>query len=259
MADLVQVKIDDRLALVTLNSPPVNALSSSMLKALDGTLDDLANNEDVRAVVITGAGNNAFCAGADVNEMAGMKPDQAAGQVALGHAVFQKIYDFPKPVLAAINNLCLGGGLELALSCDMRFASDRARFGAPEVTLGLVPAWGGTQRLPRLVGIAKAKELIFTGQMINAQEAMRIGLLNRVLPDGDEVRAAMDIAKRISIKSSPLAVKEAKHAINKGLDETLEDGLGLEVDAVSRIADSHDLEEGLTAFKEKRQPEFTGK
>lgn len=259
MADLVQTKIDDKLALVTLNNPPVNALSSSLLKELDGTLDDLANNDDVRVVVVTGAGNNAFCAGADVNEMAGMKPEDATKQVALGHSVFQKIHTFPKPVIAGINNLCLGGGLELALACDMRFASDRARFGAPEVTLGLVPAWGGTQRLPRLVGMAKAKELIYTGQMINAQEAMRVGLINKVLPDGDEVRAAMDIAKRISIKSSPLAVKLAKEAINNGLDVPLEDGLGLEVDAVAKLADSEDLKEGLTAFAEKRQPEFTGK
>ncbi|MDX1611979.1 MAG: enoyl-CoA hydratase/isomerase family protein, partial [Candidatus Thermoplasmatota archaeon] len=176
MSDLVQTKIEDNLALVTLNSPPVNALSQAMLKALDGTLDDLEANEDVRAVVITGAGNNAFCAGADVNEMSQMKPEDAAAQVALGHSVFQKIHNFPHPVIAAVNNLCLGGGLELSLACDMRYSSDRARFGAPETTLGLIPAWGGTQRLPRLVGAPKAKELIYTGQMINAQEAQRIGL-----------------------------------------------------------------------------------
>ena len=259
MADLVQVKIEDNLALLTLNNPPVNALSQALLKQLDGTLDDLARSDKVRAVVVTGSGTNAFCAGADVNELATLNPEQAAGVVMIGHGVFQKISDFPKPIIAAINNLCLGGGLELSLACDMRFASDRARFGAPEVTLGLVPAWGGTQRLPRLVGVAKAKELIFTGQMINAQEGMRIGLLNKVVPDGDEVRAAMDIAKRIAVKSSPLAVKEAKRAINKGMDGSLEDGLGLEAEAVARIADSADLREGLTAFKEKRQPRFTGK
>jgi len=259
MADLITRKIEDNLALLTLTNPPVNALSQALLKELDGTLDDLASNADVRAVVITGSGNNAFCAGADVNELATLNPEQAAGVVASGHSVFLKISEFPKPIIAAVNNLCLGGGLELALSCDMRFSSDRARFGAPEVTLGLIPAWGGSQRLPRLIGISKAKELIFTGQMINAQEAMRVGLVNRVVPDGDEVRAAMDIAKRIAVKSSPLAVKEAKNAINKGMDVPLEDGLGLEAEAVQRISASDDLREGLTAFKEKRQPSFTGK
>lgn len=259
MTDLIQTKIEDKIALVTLNNPPVNALSSSLLKALDGTLDDLENNEDVWAVVITGSGNNAFCAGADVQEMGGMSPEDAAGQVKLGNDVFQRIHEFPHPVIAAVNNLCLGGGLELALACDMRFSSDRARFGTPETTLGLIPAWGGVLRLPRLVGPAVAKEIIYTGQMINAQQAQRIGLVNKVVPDGDEVRAAQDIAKRITVKASPLAVTKAKSVINKATDNTIEEGFGYVLEAMAELADSHDLEEGLTAFSEKRQPEFQNK
>lgn len=259
MADLVQTKVEDNLALVTLNNPPVNALSSEMLQALDGVLDKLADNADVRAVVITGAGNNAFCAGADVQEMAGMSPEDAAGQVKLGNDVFQKLHEFPHPTIAAVNNLCLGGGLELASACDMRFSSDRARFGTPETTLGLIPAWGGVLRLPRLIGEPKAKEIIYTGQMINAQEAQRIGLANKVVPDGDEVRAAQDIAKRIAVKCSPLAVSKAKSVIHKATDHTIEEGFGYLLEAMSEIADSEDLEEGLTAFSEKRQPDFKGK
>ncbi len=259
MAELVQTKVEDNLALVTLNNPPVNALSSSLLKELDGVLDNLEADENVRCVVITGSGTNAFCAGADVQEMSGMSPEDAAGQVKLGNDVFQKIHEFPHPVIAAVNNLCLGGGLELASACDLRFSSDRARFGTPETTLGLIPAWGGVLRLPRLLGEAKAKEIIYTGQMINAQEAQRIGLVNKVVPDGDEVRAAQDIAKRIAVKSSPLAVTKAKSVINKANDHSIEDGFGYVLEAMAELADSHDLEEGLTAFAEKRQPEFTGK
>ena len=256
--DLVQTDIDGPIAKLTLNNPPVNALSQGMLKALDGTFDDLAANDDVHAVVITGSGNDAFCAGADVNEMSQMSPEDAASNVSLGTEVFQKIHTFEHPVIAAVNNLCLGGGLELALACDLRFSSDRARFGAPETTLGLVPAWGGVLRLPRIVGTAKAKELIYTGQMINAQEAQRIGLVNKVVPDGDEVRASMDLAKRVSVRASPLAVSKAKEAINKGMETSLEEGFGLILENMSDIADSHDLQEGLEAFTENRQPDFKG-
>lgn len=257
--DLVQTTIEDGIAKLTLNNPPVNALSQGLLKALDGTFDDLANNDEVRSVVITGSGNNAFCAGADVNEMSQMSPEDAATSVMLGNDVFTKIAEFEHPVIAAINNLCLGGGLELATACDMRFSSDRARFGTPETTLGLIPAWGGVLRLPRIVGVAKAKELIYTGQMINAQQAQRIGLVNKVVPDGDEVRASMDMAKRVSVKASPLAVSKAKTVIDKGLEVSIEEGTQILLENMTELADSHDLEEGLTAFQENRQPEFTGR
>lgn len=256
--ELVQTTIEDNIAKLTLNNPPVNALSQGMLKALDGTFEELDQNDDVRAVVITGSGNNAFCAGADVNEMTEMKPEDAATSVMLGNDVFSKIANFEHPTIAAINNLCLGGGLELATACDMRFSSDRARFGTPETTLGLIPAWGGALRLPRIVGLAKAKEMIYTGQMINAQEAQRIGLVNKVVPDGDEVRASMDMAKRISVKASPLAVSKAKKVIDQALETSIEEGTEILLENMTEIADSHDLEEGLRAFQENRQPEFKG-
>ena len=260
MADhkFLNVKVDDGIAVVTLNNPPVNALNSGLLKELKALFESWTGDRSIRAVVITGGGTNAFCAGADVNELASLKPEQAGTIATLGHETFKTIEDFPRPVVAAVNNLCLGGGFELALACDFRFASDRARFGAPEVTLGLIPGWGGTQRLPRLVGPSRAKEIILTGQMINAPEANRIGLVNKVLPDGDEVRAAMDLAKRIAVKSAPIAVATAKKLINDGLETDLVSGLAMELEGSGTVAQTKDLVEGLTAFKEKRQPKFTG-
>ncbi|MHB8585148.1 MAG: enoyl-CoA hydratase/isomerase family protein [Thermoplasmatota archaeon] len=254
----LKTKTEDTIGIITLNNPPVNALSPALLDELDKALDEY-NTSPVRVLIITGAGNNAFCAGADVKALAEAGPSGAEKLIAMGHAVFQKIENFRCPVIAAINNLTLGGGLEMSMSCDIRYASDRARFGQPEVNLGLIPGWGGTQRLTRLVGRARSKELIYTGQMINAQEALRIGLLNKVVPDGDELRAALDLAKRIAVKSSPVAVAAAKRAINVGADLPLEDGLGVEVKEVSSIARSEDLQEGIKAFIEKRQPAFKGK
>lgn len=260
MADykLLKTKTEDTIGIITLASPPVNALSPALLEELDRALDEF-NTSPVRVVIITGAGNNAFCAGADVKAMADLGLGGAEKMIAMGHAVFLKIENFRCPVIAAINNLTLGGGLELTLACDIRISSDRARFGQPEVNLGLIPGWGGSQRLPRIVGRGKAKELIYTGQMINAQEAAKIGLLNKVVPDGDELRAALDIAKRIAVKSSPVAVAAAKRAVNAGIDLPIEDGLAIEVKEVQGVASSEDLQEGIRAFIEKRQPVFKGK
>lgn len=255
----LKTKVEGTTGVITLNHPPVNALSPKMLGELEKALTDFDHNKDLRAIVITAAGTNAFSAGADLNELAKLDEKTAREVVMLGHRVFGKIESHRLPVIAAINNLTLGGGLELILSCDLRITSDRARFGAPEVQLGLIPAWGGTQRLPRLVGPAKAKEIILTGTWINAQEAARIGLVNKVVPDGDELRAAMDFAKLIGVKCAPLAVSAAKEAITKGLDLPLEEGLGLELIAVAGVANSDDLKEGITAMLEKRQPQYKGK
>lgn len=254
----IKTKVENDVATITLSSPPVNALSPDMLKEIDAALAEF-KNAGVRALIFTGSGNNAFCAGADVKSMATAGKDGAAAMIGLGNEVFNRVEAFPAPTIAAINNLTLGGGMELILACDIRISSDRARFGLPEVTLGLLPSWGGTARLPRVIGVGRAKELIFTGQMINAQEALRVGLLNKVVPDGDEVRAAIDIAKRIATKASPVAVRGAKQAVNEGLGTDIETAVNAGIKAMFEVANSEDLTEGIKAFVEKRQPAFKGK
>src|ERR1051325_2097962 len=242
MAEFLKVKTDNKTAVVTLDHAPVNALSPAVLKEIKATFDERAKNDEVRAVVLTGAGNHAFCAGADLKAFAGLDPQQAAEIVKAGHEAFNAVEDCRKPVIAAVNNLALGGGCELAMACDIRISSDRARFGQPEVRIGLIPAWGGSTRMPRLVGAAKAKELIFTGQMVNAQEAQRIGLVNKIVPDGEEVRAAIDIARMIIHKGAPLAVQEAKAAINataRAADRKA--AMDIERQAAGRLAGSQDL------------------
>ncbi len=258
--ETIKYRKEEGIGIVTLDSPPVNALSRKMLDELDKVFDEIAQDEEVKAVVIAGAGPNAFSAGADVKDLAQLSPEQAVEVVEKGHRVFTKIEKLPKPVIAALHGYTLGGGNELAMACDIRVASDRTRFSQPEVTLGLIPAWGGTQRMARLIGKGKAKELIFTGQMVSAQEAYRIGLVNKLVPDGEELRAAMDIARMIIMKASPLAVKLAKKAINEGLEKlAIEDALKVELECMKELAKSEDLREGMQAFIEKRQPQFKGK
>ena len=257
--EFIKLRFDNGIAIITLDNPPVNVLGPKVLEELGKAIDQITNEASARGVVITATGANAFCAGADVKSFALMGSEKVPEIIKLGHKIFNRIEELDLPVIAAINGLALGGGCELTLACDMRVSSDRARFSQPEVTLGLIPGWGGTQRLSRLVGPAKAKEMIFTGQMINAQEALRIGLANKVVPDGEELKTATDILRIIIAKASPLAVKVAKKTINQGIQKPLSEGLEIEIKAVEELSSSEDLKEGIQAFIQKRPARFQGK
>ncbi len=248
---------DDGVEVLVLRNPPVNALSTALLADLERRVGEIEGAPSTRAVVLTGDGQY-FSAGADLKEMATLDLATAPEVVRRGHALFGRIAALRPPVIAAINGLALGGGLELALACDLRVAGDTAKLGAPEVNYGLLPAYGGTQRLPRLIGIAKAKELIFTGAMIGGSEALRIGLVNKVVPSGQELRAARDVAHTIAQKA-PRAVQAAKRAIAGGLERSLADGMTLETELfASDVLTSEDLAEGILAFAERRPPKFRG-
>jgi enoyl-CoA hydratase/carnithine racemase len=255
---------EDGVVILTLKNPPVNALSTKVVRELGEAISEIGKNREYRALVLTGDGQY-FCVGADVKEMAAMAMsgnflEEAPKVVAKGQEVFSSLEALPQPVIAAVNGMAIGGGLELALSCDIRIAGDSTKLGAPEVTLGLIPSYGGTQRMPRLAGLAKANELIFTGSLINGPEALKIGLVNKVVPAGQELRAARDLAHTIGSKCSPPAVAAAKASIRQGLSRPLAEGLKGEAELFqSRVLTSEDLAEGITAWNEKRPPKYKGK
>ena len=256
--ELVGVKHDgEGVEILVLRHPPVNALSTALLGELDQRLTEIESDPAARCVILTGDGQY-FSAGADLKELATLGLDDAPKVVARGHALFTRVERFPRPIVAAINGLALGGGLELVLACDLRVAGESAKLGAPEAIYGLMPAYGGTQRLPRLVGPAKARELIFTGALVPAAEAHRIGLVNKTVPAGQELRAARDLAHTIA-QRAPRAVAGAKEAMLAGRDRSLQEGLQLEAEIfVREVLHSSDLTEGLSAFIERRPPKFKG-
>ena len=229
-----------------------------MTRQLDAALDALAADADVRAVIVAGAGERAFCAGSDVKEFEQLSGQVAQGKLLLEKLVYRKLAELPMPTIAAIDADALGGGLELALCCDIRIAAEGARFGMPEVRLGVIPGSGGTQRLPRIVGPARAKEMILVGELIDAAEAQRIGLVNRVVGAGEARPAALEMASRIA-QRGPLAVREAKRLLDRALDRDLDAGMAAELDASHRVFSSQDMLEGARAFFEKRSPTFTGR
>ncbi len=252
----VKVAVEDRVAIVTIDHRPVNALDRQTLEELGQAVDTIAADSGVKVVIVTGGGSLAFVAGADIKEVSQLGSVEAAkAMAALGHAVFLKLQRLQKPVIAAINGVCLGGGLELAMSCHLRISGDRARFGQPEISLGIIPGWGGTQRLPRLIGKAKATEWILTGDMVMAQEALRLGLVNQVVPQDQVLKVAKDVARKIASKGG-IAMTQALAAIEEGVDLPLEEGLRREAEAFSRVAGTEDSKEGVKAFLEKRQPQF---
>ncbi|MDP9912508.1 enoyl-CoA hydratase [Variovorax boronicumulans] len=260
--ETLQYEVRDNVAIVTLNRPDrMNTLGGSMKPDLARAFFEYARADDrVRTVLVTGSGDRAFCAGADIKERAGSQATGTAYFVAqkATHDLFRNIEEFEKPVIAAINGVALGGGLEIALCCDIRIASETARFGLPEIKLGVIPAAGGTQRLPRLIGEARAKELILTADLVDAQTALRYGIVSRVLPQTDLMSEAFALAQRIA-EHPPLAVRFAKRAINRGMQTDLDSGLEYERYAAAMIIDSEDRKEGMRAFVEKRKPVFTGR
>jgi len=306
----VSVSVEDRIAVITLNNPPVNALSGKVLRGLSSTLDRLEGDPAVKVVIITGTGMF-FVAGADIKEMAGAAPSGlekkaasaalepgsspgAAGGVsggghsganlslkktfvsgllkikpvqrflynlygkkaaALGQRTFDRIESMSKPVIAAINGVCLGGGMELAMACHLRIASDRAQMGQPEIKLGIIPGFGGTQRLPRYLGRAKALQFLLTGENISVQEAKAAGLLNDVVPDGEVLRHSKGLARRIASMGG-VAIASILRAVREGSQLPLGEGLWLEASLFGHICTTEDMKEGLKAFIEKRQPKF---
>jgi len=258
LANVLYVK-KDAIAYVTINRPKVlNALNLATWKDLQAAFADAQNDAAVRGVILTGAGDKAFVAGADIGELADATAIDAERSSRFGQSVLDLIENLGKPVIAAINGFALGGGCETAMACTIRIAVDAAKFGQPEVTLGLIPGGGGTQRLPRLVGKGRALQLILSGEMIGAEEAHRIGLVNEVVPAANLIARAEAILKRISA-NAPLAVKFALEAANKGAETSQDEGLVLEASYFGLCAGTEDKHEGTTAFLEKRAPQFHGR
>lgn len=262
----LKLNVQFKVGVLTIDRPPVNALSSAMLQELDQILDEIVANPDVKALVITGAGQQVFIAGADINTFAeiGTITDQdevrakADEYISMGQSVFLKLDQLEIPTIAAINGAAVGGGLELALACDIRYAADNARLGQPEIGLGIIPGWGGTQRLPRIVGESRALELILTGDTIPAPQALQIGLVNKVVPAAQLLRECQGLARKIAEKSR-IATSAALRAVTGGVNETIEEGLALERKQFAVMVTSEDMREGVTAFLQKRRPAFKDK
>jgi len=243
---------------ITLNRPDkLNALNIALVGELDACIQELRGRADVRAVILTGAGR-AFAAGADVAEIAALNPAEAQAFATRGQRVFRQFETSPKPTIAAVNGFALGGGCELAMSCHVRVASDAAKFGQPEVKLGLVPGYGGTQRLPRLVGRGRALQLMLTGEAIDAAEAFRIGLVNKVVPAAELLASARALAQEM-LKQGPLAIAACIEAVDIGLDRGLESGSAAEARLFGALVGTDDMKEGTAALFAKRAPTFTGR
>jgi enoyl-CoA hydratase/carnithine racemase len=260
VSGLARLEIDGGVARLTLDNPPLNLVTAALLAELAAALDTLeaADPGDVRAVVVAGAGERAFSAGSDIGEFEAQRGPGGRARLALEQATVTRLARLPMPVIAAIEGSALGGGLEIALACDLRIASERARLGLPEVRLAAIPGAGGTQRLPRVVGSARASELVLTGRILEAAEAERIGLVHRVVAAGRAAEAAAELAAEIA-ERGPVAVREAKRLLGAAGELPLDQGLAEELDASVRVFATDDLLEGATAFLEKRAPTYRGR
>ncbi|RJP68045.1 MAG: hypothetical protein C4532_13490 [Candidatus Abyssobacteria bacterium SURF_17] len=257
--ETIVVNQADRVATVTFNRPPMNPISNKMIEEFSRALDAIEQDPEVRALILTGAGEKAFCAGADVTEFG-----QAFGEgsvkdlVMTRHRLFTRLERFPKPVIAAINGYALGGGCELAMSCHLRLMADTATIGQPEINLGIIPGYGGTQRLPRLVGRTRAYEMLFLGDRISAERALDIGLINKVCPAASLMDEARQLALRLA-KQAPVAVKLIIDSVNRGLEVPVEQGLEIEAENMAAVSATEDAMEGVMAFMQKRPPDFKGR
>jgi len=250
---------EDGVGILYINRPQaLNALNADTLKELSQAIKEIAEDDEIKALIITGAGDKSFVAGADIKFMQPLNAVEGRAFGALGQEVFRSIEKLEKPVIAAVNGFALGGGCELAMSADIRVASDKAKFGQPEVGLGITPGYGGTQRLPRIVGEGRAMELILTADIINAEEAYRIGLVNHVYPAEELLEKAKAIAKKI-IKNAPLAVKFSKVAINKGIQTDIDTAMNIEADLFGLCFATEDQKNGMSAFVNKEKVNFAGK
>ena len=255
----IVVEKTDGIATVTITRPKaLNALNKDTLLEMSFSFREIAEDRGVQVVIITGAGEKAFVAGADISFMQNLNPIEGKAFAELGHKVMKIIENMPQPVIGAINGFALGGGCELSLCCDMRLASDNAKFGQPEVNLGVVPGFGGTQRLPRLIGKGLANELLFSGNMIDAEEACRIGLVNRVVPQERLMDECVKLAKTIASRA-PIAVRLCKESVNNGMEMDLTRACSYEADLFALCFASEDQSEGMTAFLEKRKADFLDK
>jgi enoyl-CoA hydratase len=257
--DNLLFEVSDKIARITFNRPNVlNALNRKTMDELGDCLKKVRADDDIRVLILTGAGEKAFIAGADINELSQQTPVIGREFTLYGQEIIHRLETLGKPAIAAINGFALGGGCELALACTLRIASRNAKLGQPEVKLGIIPGYGGSQRLPRLCGKGVAHELILTGEMISAEEALRVGLVNRVVDSGELLATAEAIAKKI-IANAPLAVKYALEAVEHGMEMSQEEGLYLEATLFGLCCATQDMREGTRAFLEKRPPKFEGR
>jgi enoyl-CoA hydratase len=254
----VQFTVIDRVATITVNRPDkLNALNATTIGELGEAIDEVRQRADIGGAILTGAGR-AFVAGADIAELTNQRPLDAKQRALRGQQVFRRFETSPKPVIAAVNGFALGGGCELAMACHVRLASDAAKFGQPEVKLGICPGYGGTQRLPRLIGAGRALQLLMTGEIIDAAEAFRVGLVNRVVPAA-ELLGAADALLRQMLANAPLALAACIDAVVRGGEASLDDGLALEAAHFAVLASTEDMAEGTKAFLEKRPPAFSAR